>query len=328
MTLFEASLKSVAGLACSALFVAAPVHSQAQTWPSKPVLMVFGGGTGTPLETAFRLVAAETTKTLGQPIIWENRPGANGRLSVNALRSAPADGYLLAMGTDAILISQPLSDPEFQFQPGRHYLPVAFMMEFPSVLAVQPSLGVKDMKGLLAYAKTNPGKLNIGGVAGGSGYFLAERFRQTASIDVQLVPYKGSPQAMIDLVGGRIQMQFAPASAKQFIEAGKLVGIATTGSQRWSAFPELPTLTEEGVPITTTFWYGAIAPMGTPVDVVGKLNRSLLSAATQADIRRRLDADFGMTTGKHASPEEFAAFIRSETTVWGPIIKNAAVKLD
>lgn len=322
------SLKSLAGLVCSAVLVMATGVAQAQSWPAKPVLIVFGGGTGTPLENAFRIIAAEATKTLGQPLLWENRPGANGRLSVNALRSATADGYLLAMGTDAVLISQPLSDPEFQFQVGRHYLPVAFMLEFPSVLAVQPSLGVKDMKGLLAYARANPGKLNIGGVAGGSGYFVAERFRQTTSIAVQLVPYKGSPQAMVDLIGGRIQMQFAPASAKQFIETGKLVGIATTGSQRWSAFADLPTLTEEGVAITTTFWYGVIAPMGTPAEVVGRLNKSLISAATLPDIRKKLDADYGMTTGKHASPEEFGAFIRAETTVWGPIIKNAAVKLD
>lgn len=300
----------------------------AQSWPAKPILMVFGGGTGTPLETGFRLLAPEAAKTLGQPFVWENRPGANGRLSVNALRSAPADGYLLAMGTDAILISQPLSDPEFQFQPGRHYLPVAFMMEFPSVLAVNPAIGAKDVKGLLAYAKANPGKLNIGGVAGGSGYFLAERFRQTTGIEVQLVPYKGSPQAMVDLVGGRIQMQFAPASARPFVDSGKLVGIATTGSQRWSAFAELPTLNDEGVPITATFWYGVIAPMGTPPDVVGRLNKSLIGAATLPDIRKKLDADLGMSTGKHASPEEFGAFIRAETTVWGPIIKNAAVKLD
>ncbi len=300
----------------------------AQSFPAKPISVVFGGGTGTPVESAFRLIAAEAAKPFGQPVIWDSRPGANGRLSINALRSAPPDGHMLAMATDAILISQPLSDPEFQLQVGKHYAPVAFMLEFPSVLTVHPSTGAKDLKGLIAHAKANPGKLNIAGVAGGSGYFVAERFRQTTGINVTLVPYKGSPQALVDLVGGRVQAQFAPASAKQFIEAGKLVGIATTGSQRWSPFPDLPTLSEEGVPITTTFWYGLIAAAGTSTDVISRLNRTFNSILALPDLRKKLDADFGMTTGKHATPEEFAAFIRSETTVWGPIIKSAGIKLD
>lgn len=314
-------------LSAMVLFSSPMQAAGAEAFPNRPITVILAFTSGTPVENAFRPVAAEASKLLGQPVLIESRPGANSRLGVAALKGAPGDGHLLTLAMDTVLVAQPLVDAAFQIEPGKDYIPVTFIMEFPLVLVANTASPFRDLKGLLAYAKGKPGVLNIAVVAGGSGHFLAERFRQAAGLEVTIVPYKGSPPAMIDLLAGRVDLQFAPTTAKQFIDAGKLVGIATTGSERWSVFPGLATLTEAGLPVASTAWYGIVAPPGTPAEVVAKLHHAFSSGLRNPEIRKRHEVE-GMSSGNHATPEAFAEFVRSEIRVWRPIIKKSGIKME
>lgn len=303
-------------------------HVSAQAFPNKPITVIFPFSAGSPVDTAFRDIAAHATKTLGQPVLLEARPGANNRLGLAAIKAAPADGYTLTMAFDAVLVSQPILDPGFQIEPGRDYLPVHFTMEFPLVMVASTTPPVKNVKDIIAFAKANPGKVNFAGVGGATGYFMLERIRQASGIDVAMVPYKGSPQAMTDLLAGRVHVLLTAATARPFIESGKLIGIATTGRERWSAFPELPTLTESGVAVANTAWYGLVAAPGTPADAIAKLNAAFNVAVRAPEVRKVLEEKFGITSGRNPTPEEFTAFIRAESKSWTPILKSSGIKME
>jgi tripartite-type tricarboxylate transporter receptor subunit TctC len=309
------------------IFLIPVTQVAAQNFPSRPITLTFPFTTGSPVELAFRVIGGEASKTLGQPIVYEARPGANGRLGVQGLKQAAPDGHHLTVLLDSLVVSQPILDPAFQFEPGKDYAPVALMIEFPLILVVNPSLPFKDVKGLIAYGKANPGKLNFGGTNGSSSYFLAERFRQAAGLQATLVPYKGSPQSMIDLMSGQIQGVFGAPTVESFTKAGKLAALATSGSQRWPNFPAVPTLLESGVPVATTAWYGIAAPAGTPADVVAKLNGAIFGALKHPDVLKQLDTA-GMAPIKPMSGAEFAAFVQSESKAWAPVLRSSNIRMD
>lgn len=300
----------------------------AQGFPNRPVTVISPFTAGTPIDQAFRVISQEVSRTLGQPMVVDIRAGANGRLGVTALKTAPADGHLLAIVFDSLLVAQPVLDPTFQLEMGKDYVPVAFLTEFPLLLVATASVPFRDLKGLIDHAKQNPGKLNVAGTAGSSSYFSAERFRQEAGIGVTMVPYKGSSQAMTDLIAGRVHLLFAAAGVvNDFIAAGKLAAVATTGSARWTAFPTVPTLTEQGMPLAMTAWFGVVAPHGTPQDVVGKLNNAVVSALNRPEILKQI-VGYGMTTISRTKPEDFGDFIRAESIAWGGILRKSGIKLE
>jgi len=320
----------------SGLFAAAAVgaasagagNAMAQAYPSRPVTVVFPFSAGSPVDTAFRDVGVELSKVLGQPVVLESRPGANNRLGISGIKAAAPDGYLLTMAFDAILVSQPILDPTFAIEPGKDYAPIGFFMEFPFVMVAANALPANDVAGIIAYAKANPGKVNFSGVGGGSGYIMLERIRQVAGLNVAMVPYKGSPQAMVDLVAGRVDLLLTTAAAKPFIQSGKIKGIATTGAQRWTSFPELKTLTESGLPVSGTSWYGLVAHVSTPPEIIARLNAAMNTVLKNPETRRKLDENFGMVTGRMSTPEEFGNFIRAETRVWTPVLKASGIKME
>jgi tripartite-type tricarboxylate transporter receptor subunit TctC len=297
----------------------------AQSFPNRAITIIVNSPAGSVMEGNFRAIGAEASKLLGQPVVMENRPGANGRLGLMAIKSAPADGHLLTIAHDAVLVSQPSADPTFQLEQGRDYLPVAFLIEFPLVLAGSPTLPFRDIRGLLAYAKANPGKLNWATTAGNM--FVTEMVRQSAGIEITTIPYKGASSAFLDIVAGRTDLVFAGSDVVSFFKAGKMIGIGTSGGQRWAVFPDLPTFTESGIPAASTVWYGLLAPPGTSPEVIAKVNDAFNSALKLPQVTKLLVTN-GFVTGRFQSPKEFSTHIQSELGIWGPVIRKSGLKLE
>lgn len=308
------------------LVAAVPASSAlAQAYPNRPITLAVPFVTGSNVEIMIRAMSAEASKQLGQTVVVENRPGANLRLPILALKKSAADGYTLAIANEALLVSQPIMDPEFKQEVGKDYAPVSFLLSQPLVVAAHASVPFRDLKGLIAYAKANPGKLNMVGGPGSVTQTTAERISQQGNFKWTFIPYKDSQQAMPDLLQGRVDLTITGTIAKPGIDSGKLVGIATTGTARWSPFPELPTLQELGLNMNALTWYAVIAPAGTPADVVRRLNAAYNAAIASPTIAKRM-SELGMSPG-YAAPEQFESFIRSEVAAWSPIIKAAGITM-
>jgi tripartite-type tricarboxylate transporter receptor subunit TctC len=312
----------IAGAAIAAMLA---LQSGAQTFPNRPITVIYPFGAGGIGDNVLRPVSAEAGKLLGQPIVFEDRPGANGRLGIAAMRSAKPDGYLVSFALEGLLIQQPLADPNFKLEVEKDYVPIAFVMSTPLVFTANPSAPFRDIKSLIAYARSNPGKVNMSVLQGASTHFIGELLRQIAEIDITLIPYKSNAQAMVDLVEGRIHMSVSSLSVKPFIDSGKVIGLGTSGKERWSAFPNLPTLIESGLPISSTTWFALIAPVGTPREAVVKLNNAFNGALRQPLIQKLYEtAALGSAP---MSPEELSAMIKSEVKLWDPVIRKAGIKM-
>jgi tripartite-type tricarboxylate transporter receptor subunit TctC len=193
------------------------------------------------------------------------------------------------------------------------------------VLAASPNVPFRDLKGLIAYAKANPGKINWAVTPGN--LFITEMARQAAGIEFTAVPYKGSTASFVDIFGGRIDLVFAGIDVAAHFKAGKMIGIGTTGNARWSAFPDLATFSESGQPVVSTVWYGLVAHAATPPEVIAKLADAFGGALKQPAAVKQLENN-GFMTGRVRTPRELAAFIQSEVNVWRPVIRKATIKLD
>jgi len=318
-------MKILRRLCSVALLATAAGSTLAQSFPNRPITLVMPYVAGANIDVVVRAVAAEAGNRLGQPIVVENKAGALSRLGVEQMRRAPADGYVLTMATDSLAVTQPVADPEFRFEIGRDYAPVTFLASFPLVLVANADAPVRDVKGLIAYAKANPGKLNVAGGPGSISQIAYERLNRLTGGNLSFVPYKDTTQALPDLIAGRVDLLFGGSQNKPAIESGKLRGLATTGMTRWQIFPGLPTLQEAGVDMTTFFWIGIVAPPATPKDVVTKLNQAFVAALQTETVAKRM-AEFGMSTGA-TTPEQFAGFIKTELNVWTPVIRAANIKV-
>lgn len=301
-------------------------NAAAQSYPSRPVTLVLPFVSGSVLENFVRLVTAEASKTFGQQVIIENRPGANQRFPIIGMKKAAPDGYYLALVNDALMTTHAIADPTFRMELGKDYEPVAYLASFPLVVAAHPSVPFRDIKGMIEYAKANPGKLNMVGGPGSITQTTAERIRQAGGFQWTFVPYKDAQQAMPDLLEGRVHLTITAAILKPGIDSGKLVGLATTGPARWSLFPSLPTLKESGLDISVTAWYGILAPVRTPQDVVRKVNDAYVAALKTPEVEKRL-RDNSYTTG-YMTPQQFGEFIRAEQAALAPIIKAAGIKIE
>ena len=225
-----------------ALLAAGTASAWGQAFPAKAVTLVMPYTAGSNIDIAVRAVAAEAANALGQPIVVENKPGALTRLGVEQMRRSAPDGYVLAIATDGLVVTQPVADPGFSFEAGKDFAPVSMIASFPLVLVANGKLPFKDVKGLLEYARANPGKLNMAGGPGSISQIAYERFNRLTGGNITFIPYKDSTQATPDLNEGRVQLVFGGSQLKPMIDAGNLVGIATTGSSPWAVFPRLPTL--------------------------------------------------------------------------------------
>jgi len=306
-----------------------PVAALAQQdYPRRQITLVYPYGAGSAPESGWRAIAQEASRVLGQPIVFENRTGAGGRIGFDSVRRAQPDGYTLGIVPNGVLIVQPLADPALKVEPGKDYLPVVRAVDIYQVLVAHPSMPFRDVKSLIAYAKANPGKLAYSsGGAGNQSHVGMERFKTAAGIDILHVPYKGEGAAVTDVLAGQVQLSMPSGSAKPHVDKGTLIGLATTGPRRWSLFPQLPTLIEAGLPgLTSITWMGVIAPPGTPADVVAKVNSAFNAALKAQPVHAKLE-ELGFTP-VGSTPAEFETLVRDDLKAWEPIIRKANIKLN
>jgi tripartite-type tricarboxylate transporter receptor subunit TctC len=309
--------------------LAAPIFGWAQgAYPNRPVKIVVGFPPGSAADVVARIVAARMGEGLGQPLIVENRPGAGSNIAAEGVVRAPADGYTLLFGTIANTINTSLSK-NLTFDFVRDLAPVAPLASVPNLLVVHPSLDARNVQQLIVAAKAKPGGILYGSSGNGTGPHLSgELFNLMTGVKLVHVPYKGSPQAMTDLLAGRVQLMFAPAStALPHIKAGTLRALASSGAQRAGAAPDLPTIAESGLPgFDTSLWFGLLAPVATPREIVDRLNREVARVLAEPAVRSQFAAQgIDVMSG---TPEQFAAHIREETAKWARVVQASGAKID
>lgn len=301
----------------------------AQTYPDRSIRLIVPFATGSATDSSARLYAVELSRQLGQQVIPDNRPGAGGAIGMQTLAKSPPDGYTIAYaGAGPLSISRSLT-PNLPYDVEKQIQPVSQAVSSPLILVVSPTLPVKNVKELIALAKSRPDQLANGSAGNGTvGHLAGEYFKMMTGTKILHVPYKGGAQAAVDTMSGFVQLMFDPASGiAPHVRSGRLRGLAVTGPQRTAAFPDIPTVAEAGVPgYEVTTWGGIIAPVGVPKAVLVKLNEEVRKAAKAPTLVERYAA-LGATPVTSATPEEFAAFIRNEYAKWAKVIKTANIKL-
>ncbi len=321
-TLTAQVLRTAAAAACMIAGAAL-----AQGYPNRPITFIYPFTPGTPVGESYRSMAVEAGRILGQPMVVENRGGAGGRLGIMAVSKAPPEGYLLSTVLDSTMAVVPLVSESFKLQPIKDYVPITIASEGYNVLSAHVGLPFRDLKGLVAYAKANPGKLNYGTNGIGSSIHLyMELLMAATGTEMTHIPYKGQTESIPDRLSGTTHFWFGAAEAKPFIEKGQLVAIVTSGPQRMKEFPDTPTLIESGVNLTLKAWLGVVAPPGTPPDVITKLNAAFAAALNSAEVRKRFE--FAGHVGVGTGPDEMLKRIRADAEAYAPIVRRINLKLD
>ena len=316
-------------LAVVALAGALPDTASAQAFPSRPLRLIYPYAAGSGPDVLGRMISVEAAKLLGQPIIFENRPGAQGRLGLQAIREAPPDGHMLSLINDGVAISQPAQDAEFRLDPGRDYAPVSLLFEAPLVLLARPDLPFRDMKGFVAYARANPGKLNYGsGGVGATSHLTCLFLDSLLETKPTHVPFRGSGPALNALIGGQVDYVCDQTVGIVPSIQGKMVnGLVAAVPARLSSLPDMPTSTEEGLPaFQAVGWNALFAPKGTPKAIVDKINAAARAALNDTMVKTRLlELSVELPAEDAKTPEALKAFVAKEIDKWVPIIKKAGV---
>jgi len=307
-----------------------PFTAQSQTWPAKPIRWISPFAPGGGADFTSRALAQKLGPALGQQVIIDNRGGAGGMVGVDLAAKSPPDGYTLVLGTIGPIAINPSLYSKMPYNVQRDLAPIGQAAVAVNVLIVHPSLPVKSVKDLLAIAKARPGELNYGSSGPGAADHLAgELFNAIAGVKMVHIPYKGGAPAILDLVGGNIQLIFSTVStAKGVIEAKRVRTIAIAGSQRFELMPDLPTVVEAGLKgAATDNWYGVFAPAGTPAAIITRLHAEVAKALAAPDLKKQL-LDLGIVATGSASPADFSTYIVNETQKWAKIVKAAGIKGD
>jgi tripartite-type tricarboxylate transporter receptor subunit TctC len=316
-----------ASAAAAALWpVSSTVRAQ-DAYPSRPIRLIVGFTPGTATDITARTFAASAADTLGQQIIVENKPGAGSNLAADYVSHAAKDGYTLLIGTSANLTNAVISQQNLGFDFVKDFAPIALITTAPVILVVTPSLGVNSVQELIALARQKPGEINYGSTGVGAAPHLAgELFNARAGIKTVHVPYQGSPQAVTDLLAGRVSMMFSPASAViPHVKAGKLKALASATSRRPSIAPDLPTMAEAGVPdFDASIWFGLMAPAGTPQPIIDKLAAAVNEALKSDELKASYAAQgFDLLGG---GPADMARAIATDTARWTIAAQAAGLK--
>ena len=315
-----------AGLSFAVALNLLPALATAQTYPTKPVRLIAASSPGSAVDIVARIVAPRLSEQLGQQFIVDNRAGAGGNLGAEIAAKAPPDGYTLFMGTPAHAINTALYR-KLNYDLARDFAPVSQLTSGQYVIVVHPSLPVKSVKELIALARAKPGQLNFASAGSGNATHLAgELFKSLARVNIVHVPYKGSGPALTDLIGGQVQLMFSNlTSALPHVRSGRLRALAVTGEKRAAAAPELPTVSEAGVPkYVVISWFGVLAPAGTSREIIARLNGEIERALRAPDVQERLAGEGAEATP--SSPEKFGAFLRDEMTQWTKVVRSAGIR--
>jgi tripartite-type tricarboxylate transporter receptor subunit TctC len=306
---------------------ALPRIARADSYPTRPVHLIVGFAAGGPNDISARLMGQWLSERLGQPFIVENRTGAGGNVGTELVVQAPADGYALLLVPAPAAINATLYD-NLNFNFIRDIAPVAGILRVPEVMVVNPSVPANSVPEFIAYAKANPGKINMASAGNGSVPHVAgEMFKVMAGVDLVKVSYRGGGPALTDLIGGQVQVMFEPTlSTIAYIRAGKLRALAVTSETRSPALPDIPTVGEFVPGYAATAWFGIGAPKGTPTEIIDKLNSGVNAGLADPKIKERL-ADLGGVP-MPMTPAEFAKLIADETVKWGKVIRAANIKPD
>ena len=297
-------------------------------WPERPITMVVPFPPGGPTDLVARVLAKQLTDQLGQTVVVENKGGANGNIGMQYAAAAKPDGYTVLYNTSSIALSPNLYR-SLAFDPVKDFAPVSSTAVIPLVLLVHPSVPAPDTRTFVQYAREHPGKLSYGSAGAGNVTHLgALLLLRSLEIDAVHVPYRGSAPAMTDLVGGQVQLMTNTLNdSLGFIREGKLRALAVTSGTRSEQLPDVPTVAETVAPgFEMGAWQGVVVPAGTPAPVIDKLNAEIRRALQSPEMTRQLKAQGAQALG--STPQEYAAYIKSEIARWGEVVKAANVKLD
>lgn len=329
---FAAPARSPASIRCAAraaalmLLASLPPLAAAQPYPSKAVRIIASQAPGGGIDTVCRIVQPKLSEALGQTVVVENRPGANGSVAAELTAKSPPDGYTLMLGAVGNLGTNVNFYKQLGYDPLRDLAPVTSAVLGVNVLVVHPSVPANSVKELVALSRRKPSSLAYGSSGtGGTGHMAGALFQRLTKTEILHVPYKGSGPAMVDLVAGNTQIGFASTpSVATFIRSGKLRALAVTTAHRSKVFPELPTLAEAGVSgYESNAWYGFVVPAKTPQPVVARLNQEIVRALQMPDVVQAIHAQ-GLEPWT-MTPEAFGAYIRSEADKWTRVIREAGI---
>lgn len=302
---------------------------QAQNYPVRPIRLVVPAPPAGAPDALARLMGQAMTDSLGQPVVVDNRAGGNGIIGSEIAARAAPDGYTIVMGYAGPFSINPGLYDKLPYDPVKDFVPITLIASGQNILVVNPSVPAKSVKELVALAKSKPGQLNFAsGGTGQSSHLSMELFMSMAGIKMVHVPYKGAGPAMADVIGGQVSLQFLalPPAIPQ-LKAGKLRGLAVTGSTRSRALPEVPTVAESGLPgYEVLTWYGAFAPAKTPNSIVSLLNSEMVKILRRPHAEEQFRR-LGLETGGN-SPEEFGRYLRGEIDKWKKVVKDAGIKIE
>ena len=303
-----------------------PAFSQANSYPNRQIKIISPFATGGIADGFSRIIAQGLSESLGQSVIVENKAGGGGNIGADFVAKSPADGYTLIMGSIGTHAVNPYLVKNMSYDPLKDFVPVVFVLDAEGLLAVNPSLPVKNVAELITYLKANPGKVSYGsGGIGTASHLAGELFAMTAKVDMVHIPYKGNALAITDLIGGQTQVMFATMpTILPYVKSDKLRGLAVTGASRDPSMPDLPSISETLPGFDVKNWIGLFAPVGTPPAIVKKLHDEVAKIMQQAVVQKKLESEgakyYAMT------PEAFGVFQKKESVRWGKIIKSAGIK--
>ena len=326
------TLKSLARRAALAALVtlALPLAAHAQAWPARgPIRFVIPYPPGGASDVTARTLGAKLSEILGQAVVIENRPGANGIIALEQVAKAPPDGYTLLMANLGPNAINPVVYSKLPYDAIRDFAPILLTSIVPQILVVNPALPIRTLGELIAYAKANPGKLNFASAGNGaSNHLSGELFNAMAGVKMEHVPYKGDTPAMTDVMAGTVAVMFTTAiAATPHVRTGKLRAIAVTSRKRIPSLADVPTVAEGGVPgFEAVSWGGVMATAGTPPDVVARLNAEFNRILKMPDVAAKLESLGAEIVG--GTPDEFATYLKAEIAKWGKVARDNNVKLD
>ena len=311
----------VALLLCTASF--------AQTWPAKPIKWVVPFAPGGTTDILARTIGEKLSVALGQPVIIENKPGAGGGLGADFTAKAAPDGYTIMGGTISTHAINASLYKSLPYDPVKDFVPITLIARVPNMLVVNPEIPAKNVAELIALLKANPGKYSFASSGNGTSQHLSgELFKSMAGVDMQHIPYKGSPPALQDVVGGQVAMTFDNiTTAWPLAKAGKLRALAVTTAKRSSIAPEVPTLAESGLAgYEVGSWQGVFAPAGTPPAIVQRLNTEIVKIINLPDVKEKLIGLGAEPVGN--TSEEFGVLVKTEVVKWADVVKKSGAKID